>query len=1169
MAPGADGYNAKSCSCVNRIGKWYHDYATATVTTTSCLSAYDPYVATTAQQLGCVPQTVTELSEQYTAPADCCDKCGIVGSAVRLLYWPAQTPAPASASGAPANYANVTTPPIAAASSGIVSDGLTFVSPSVYVVYTSIHASASCVARVNSHIPLGPVHTLVTRAYAPEALSTAICQPDNLAAGLGYCIYPASRSLEAGDCFQGINVGWAAINYEELANPPPDSVIYERKRSCFPSKTGTMDPGFLKSIFLNPQLSFPSDVSEIDPMWKTWGGNTCTAADLGVVDPPSVLGQATALVPQGPVPAQPDQAAFNSDCGGRCLVGPGLHSSAAALVSTPTAAVAPGATAEPAVAGQSPASPNAQQTTAPAAINIPQQGAAQASPPQNVQPNPSSEPSGNNPIVATPQQASAVPNGAASSPNAAPAPAPAPAPAAITLQPQQPAAHQAVVPQDSPSVGQAVNGAINNTPVDVPANQPAPVNAPPNNQPGGSNSPAGQNAPANQPAPVNAPVNSPAPTDTVPLVAAVPSVDVGGQPVFQHPNSNIVVAGNTIPPGSTAQVGGHSVSNGISNVIVDGSTQAIPPSQPPVAAPAPLPTVGGQQIQQQGSNLVVAGQTIAPGQQGSVDGHAVVNNGNAVVVDGSSQPIQPTPAPVAMPSVNGQPIQTDQSGNLVVAGSTIAPGAQAVVQGHTVENQGSSFVLDGSTGSPQPTPVPQALPMVQNQPIQKQQNGNLIVAGSITVPPGVQTNIAGQQISNGPSQVEVNGQTFAAAPAQTAAPLLTDGGIVHMTNGALEVGSQTLIPGSQVTLSGHIVDYANPSQVVVDGTTHNFVPISSAQPLVIAGQTMDRASNGGVIIAGSTIAPNGVATVGGHTFSLAGSSSIVEDGNTYSIPPTSNAYVVQANTPAANGVALPTGAVTLANGLVVTPEAGAAPGASATYRLPGGVEISAGGAPAIVSGTTYSALPSGEGFLVNGKSTLALPEVTAGAMASAAVYTVGGQVFTANPTGFAIGSATVAPGGTAVTVSGTVISLDKSSHLRIGSSTMDLTSKYPVATNDVVSVGGSAITAAPTGFVVAGTTVSPGGSAVTINGTVLSLDKSSHLRIGSSTVLLTAAASATSTTASGGSSATPPPTPVGSAGTAGPLPTGTKGTKSGAGVQKATSGMGLLMIGAFIVTLIL
>ena len=382
MSPGSDGYNAKSCSCVNRIGQWYHDYATATVTTTSCQSSYDPFVATSAQQLGCNPQTVTELAKQYIAPVDCCDKCGIVGSAVRLLYWPEQTGNLAAASGAPVKRANVTAPPVAAASSGYVSDGMTFVSPSVYIVYTDIKASASCVARVNSQTPLGPVHSLVTRAYAPQALSTAVCQADNLGAGTAYCGSPVGQAPVEGDCVQGIDEGWASINYAELANPPPDSVIYERKRSCFPSQTGSMDIGFLKSIFLNPQLSFPADVSDIDPMWRTWGGNTCTAVNLGVANPPSALGQATALLP-GALPTAPAHKAHSgsaSDCL-LCDYGPGLHTSAAALIS-PVAAI-PAPTAEPAVVGQSPALPIAQQTTAPIFQPFPEQGVPSPAPPSH------------------------------------------------------------------------------------------------------------------------------------------------------------------------------------------------------------------------------------------------------------------------------------------------------------------------------------------------------------------------------------------------------------------------------------------------------------------------------------------------------------------------------------------------------------------------------------------------------------------------------------------------------------------------------------------------------------------------------------------------------------------------------------------------------------------
>ena len=1090
MSPGFDGYNAKSCSCVNRVGDWYHTYASGTTLTTPCSWTYDPGFATDVQSLGCIPQTITQLAQPYVAPTECCDKCGVAGSAVRLLYWPAQTATPASAGAL--NYANITAPPQPAASSGFVSDGYTFVSPSVYVLYSSIGAAASCVARVNSHIPVGTVHATAIRAYAPQALQTARCMAENVGAGLQICIGVVG-ALQPQDCHQGVDAGWEPINYSELENPPPDSVILQRKSSCvLPGPGFTVDIGLAKSMFLNPQLSFPTDVTDIDPMWKTWGGSTCTAINLGVIDPPRTLGQATALAPG----VQSGSIPLSADCK-HCAIGPGAHSAEPAMVSTPVANSPNQATAVPALAGQSAPAPAAQSPAV-------QPGASSsASIPSNNVPSTGNGPntnSVNNPIVASPQQVS-QPNNAGTSPN----PAPAAAPAAITLQPQQPATPQAAVPQQNPSVGQAVNAPFQAVPAaaeNQPASNPVVVNSPAQNAPV-NNAPA-NNAPAN-----NAPANSPAPTDAVPLVAAVPSVNVGGQPVFQHPNSNIVVAGNTIAPGAQSQVAGHAVSNGVDNVVVDGSTQAIAPTQVPPAAAAPLPSVGGQQIQQQGSNLIVAGQTIAPGGQGSVAGVAVVNNGNAVVIDGSSQAIQPTP-------------------------------------------------------------VAQALPVIGGSQIQKQQNGNLVVAGSITIPQGAQTNIAGQQISNGPSQVAVNEQTFAAvpAPAPTPAPLMTDGGIVHMTNGGLEVGSQTLIPGSQVTLSGHLVDYANPSQVVVDSSTYGLAAISSAQPLVIGGQTLSRADNGGVVIAGSTVAPNGVATIVGHTYSLAGSSSIIDNGQTYSIPPTSNAYLVQAIT--TNNDALPTAAMTLANGMVVTPEVGAAPGANPTFRMPNGADISVGGSPVVVSGTTYSALPSGQGFLVNGKSTMALPMVTAGAMSpTPAVYTIGGQVCTANPTGFAIGSTSLSPGGPAVTVSGTVVSLDKSSHLQIGSSTMDLTSQYPVATNDVVSVGGTAVTCAPTGFVVKGSTVSPGGSAVTINGTVMSLDHSSHLQVGSSTVLLTAAAAPAAptdnSTVSGAGLGSAGATPAGTAGGASSLPT--NGFKSTATRSDSVAVAAMLVIGGLTVVL--
>lgn len=115
------------------------------------------------------------------------------------------------------------------------------------------------------------------------------------------------------------------------------------------------------------------------------------------------------------------------------------------------------------------------------------------------------------------------------------------------------------------------------------------------------------------------------------------------------------------------------------------------------------------------------------------------------------------------------------------------------------------------------------------------------------------------------------------------------------------------------------------------------------------------------------------------------------------------------------------------------------------------------------------------------------------------VFAAGAQSFTANPTGFEINGAAVAPGGAAQEVDGTIISLDKSGILAIGSSTFPLTN--PPAT-PVLAVAGQTFTPNPSAFSIAGTTISAGGPAVTISGTIISLGQHGALKIGSSTINL-------------------------------------------------------------------
>ena len=114
-------------------------------------------------------------------------------------------------------------------------------------------------------------------------------------------------------------------------------------------------------------------------------------------------------------------------------------------------------------------------------------------------------------------------------------------------------------------------------------------------------------------------------------------------------------------------------------------------------------------------------------------------------------------------------------------------------------------------------------------------------------------------------------------------------------------------------------------------------------------------------------------------------------------------------------------------------------------------------------------------------------------------FTVAGQTFTANPSSFAIAGTTILADGPAVTISGTIVSLGRSEALKIGSSTISLPTSAP---SKVYTVAGQTFTLNPTAFPIAGTTVSAGGPAVTVGGTIISLQPSGIMIVGSSTIPL-------------------------------------------------------------------
>lgn len=161
-----------------------------------------------------------------------------------------------------------------------------------------------------------------------------------------------------------------------------------------------------------------------------------------------------------------------------------------------------------------------------------------------------------------------------------------------------------------------------------------------------------------------------------------------------------------------------------------------------------------------------------------------------------------------------------------------------------------------------------------------------------------------------------------------------------------------------------------------------------------------------------------------------------------------------------------------------------------------GTTISANGPAATVSGTIISL--AYDGILRVGGSTISL--LSPSDTLPDEVYTVAGQTFTPNPSTFSVAGTTISANGPAITVGGTIVSLAYDGALRIGSSTISLLSPSDTPLEKVYTVAGQTFTPNPSAFSIAGTTISAGGTAATINRTLISLQPSGTLVIGSSTI---------------------------------------------------------------------
>lgn len=525
------------------------------------------------------------------------------------------------------------------------------------------------------------------------------------------------------------------------------------------------------------------------------------------------------------------------------------------------------------------------------------------------------------------------------------------------------------------------------------------------------------------------------------------------EPQPQPAQPAVVIAGQTIKQGaSPVTIGGQAVVYSQGSVYVGGAAAAAPTAGPgpqavakPDPKPAPVeldgfkftPIVQEPSAQKNAAKpaqlqpaVVVQGQTIhqdAP--PVTINGQKVSYSRNTVHVGkdnvpiASAQPNQPgkpvevqgmTFTPVAIPPP--PPTPPNQAASpakpiVVIKGQTLREnGPAATINGRPVVYSAGNVYAAGTKvsiptlhpGDPPTKPINVAGLVITPQPVfPSPSNGvpAVIVSGhTITAnAPAITVNGANLAYSN--NNIYVNGK---AAPVPTAHASPPQADKNPQTNGPVTVGGLTVLPVPQ---------QKNPAAAASP------TPIVTLAP----GQTIYRNQFNNVILPGGVTLFEGSPSIiiSDTAYSLLGSTALLVDSSTIPLP-----VITAPPSPSAHSSSVLIDAAgesfTLASsgggGVVIAP----------------GITLSVGGAGATVSGTPYSLFTSaGMTFLIEGTSTLPLtPALASATPIPAPPLTIFGSTIAADSDGsYVFGGKTIKPDGSAVTISGTAVSLG---HVRSG-----------------------------------------------------------------------------------------------------------------------------------------
>ena len=470
-----------------------------------------------------------------------------------------------------------------------------------------------------------------------------------------------------------------------------------------------------------------------------------------------------------------------------------------------------------------------------------------------------------------------------------------------------------------------------------------------------------------------------------------------------------------------------------------------------------------------------------------------------------SPPSPPTttgtaPAPTVNPPDPQSQVQTNQI-------SKTLGGNAVIVQGQTLTENGPSKTIGTipvayKSGSIYAGTDPEPVSMNVNG--QQQKGPNQVIAEGLTFFPV-------SQQAPGPTQINVGGQTVSIGPDGA---VLVGSNVVSSGAAAITISSIPVSLGSSGLIIGTSTYLVISSKIVQPTKVGNNLNQAAATAFAIAGTTIS-AGGSQILISGTpvSVAPSGKVVIGGTTMELPTPSIFSVGDQIFTANPT--AFSISGTTISAGGPG-----VTISGTVISLAHSGTLAIGLNTFPLPsaGAGSDTDSGAVFTVGGQTFTAIPTAftipgiamapsytsRTLIGFGSSMLVIGSTTIQLLPSASVIplTIDGQTFTPETGGFVVAGATLREGGSGTTISGTPISVALSG-LVIGSSTFLVT--FPTS---VFSVGTEVITANPTGFRVGSDSIIvPGGMAITVDGTIISLAPSGALVIGTRTIPLMASTS--------------------------------------------------------------